>query len=124
MKYKFDLEDRLINFVVNIKTIIDSLPGDKFSTNLYAQISRSSTSTVLNYAEAQGAESYNDFVHKIKIVLKELRECHATLRMIDRMKLIENVSLVEIINENTELISIFVKSVQTATRNRGSGNLQ
>jgi four helix bundle protein len=122
MKYKFNLEDRLINFVVNIKVIIDQLPGDKFSSNLYSQISRSSTSTVLNYAEAQGAESYNDFVHKIKIVLKELRECQATLKMIDRMKLIENVSFAEIINENTELISIFVKSVQTATRNKGSGN--
>jgi len=119
MGYKYDLEDRLIRFVTDVKILVDNLPGDKFSSNLYSQISRSSTSSVLNYAEAQGAESYNDFIHKIRLVLKELRECQATLKIIFSLKLSDKVSLLDnLISENSELIAIFMKSIQTANRNR------
>jgi four helix bundle protein len=71
---KYDLEDRLIEFAVRIIDLAEALPGTVASKNLGSQIVRSGTSPALNYAEAQSAESKNDFVHKMKICLKELRE--------------------------------------------------
>jgi four helix bundle protein len=71
---KYDLEDRLIEFAVRIIDLAEALPGTVASKNLGGQIVRSGTSPALNYAEAQSAESKNDFVHKMKICLKELRE--------------------------------------------------
>ncbi|MDX2278862.1 MAG: four helix bundle protein [Saprospiraceae bacterium] len=71
---KYDLEDRLIEFAVRILDIAEALPKTLASKNLSGQIVRSGTSPALNYAEAQSAESKADFVHKMKICLKELRE--------------------------------------------------
>ena len=80
---------------------------------------RSGTSPALNYGEAQSAESTNDFVHKLKIILKELRETLVCLKIIKRKPLITPVSkLTPIIRKNNELISIFVKSTETAKKMR------
>ena len=80
---------------------------------------RSGTSPTLNYSEAQSAESRNDFIHKMSVVLKELRETHSCLKIINRAKLYlkEEQNLIIAIKENDELISIFVKSIETS-RNR------
>jgi four helix bundle protein len=79
---------------------------------------RSGTSPALQYGEAQSAESRNDFIHKLKILLKELRETHVSLKIIKRVPLTKKVDIIDgAIQECNELISIFVKSIQTAKKN-------
>ena len=84
---KFDLEERLINFSVLIVEIVESMPKTRAGNILAGQLIRSGTSTALNYGEAQSGESRKDFIHKIKIVLKELRETFVCLKIIYRTKL-------------------------------------
>jgi four helix bundle protein len=113
---KFDLHERLIDFSVQIISITDNLKSTKAGNHLSGQIVRSGTSPSLNYSEAQSAESRNDFIHKMSVVLKELRETHSCLKIIQRAKLYLNdeQDLIVIIKENDELISIFVKSIETS----------
>ena len=115
---KKDLEERLINFSVLIIEIIDEMPNKKAANHLAGQLVRSGTSPSLNYGEAQSAESRKDFVHKIKIVLKELRESFVCLKIIERAKLYKTKKKVDkALIENNEVISIFVKSVETVQKN-------
>ena len=117
-KRKFDLEDRLIDFVIRISEVAEALPNTVLGKYLKGQMIRSGTSPALNYGEAQSAESTNDFVHKLKIVLKELRETLVCLKIIERKPIITPTNkLSPIIKENNELISIFVKSTETAKKN-------
>jgi len=116
---KFDLEDRLIDFSIAISEIVEILPNTKFGNQIAGQLVRSGTSPALNYGEAMSAESTNDFVHKLKIILKELRESFVCLKIIKRKPLIkpeENID--QTYTENNELIAIFVKSIQTAKMNQ------
>lgn len=71
---KQKLEDRLIDFTVLIIEIVNEMPNTKAGNHLSGQLVRSGTSPALNYGEAQSAESRKDFIHKVKVVLKELRE--------------------------------------------------
>ena len=120
---KFDLEERLINFAVLIVEIADSMPKTRVSYHLSGQLIRSGTSPALNYGEAQSGESRKDFIHKIKIVLKELRETFVCLKIIYRTKLYKSIEkFKKALNENNELISIFVKSVETAQKNEKQKN--
>ncbi len=115
---KFDLEERLINFAVMIVEICENMPDTKVSNHLAGQLIRSGTSPALNYGEAQSGESRRDFVHKIKIVLKELRESYVCLKIIYRSKIYKSEEKMKAaMNENNELISIFVKSAETAQKN-------
>ena len=115
---KFDLEERLIDFSVLIIEIINEMPNTKAGNHLSGQLVRSGTSVSLNYGEAQSGESRKDFIHKIKVVLKELRETFVCLKIIYRTKLYKSEKNIKTaINENNELISIFVKSVETAQKN-------
>ncbi len=115
---KFDLEDRLIDFAIRISEVAESLPNTALGKYIKGQMIRCGTSPALNYGEAQSAESTNDFVHKLKVVLKELRETLVCLKIIKRKPLITPVNkLSPIIEENNELISIFVKSIETAKKN-------
>lgn len=112
------LEERLIIFAVLIIQIANKLPNFGAGANLSGQIMRSGTSSALNYGEAQSAESRKDFIHKIQIVLKELRETLVCLKIIKRSGLLSANADIELaINESNELISIFVKSVETAKKN-------
>ncbi len=117
---KYDLEDRLIEFAVRIIDTAEALPKTVASKNLSGQIVRSGTSPALNYAEAQSAESKADFVHKMKVCLKELRETFVCLKIIQRKRYFNETRLEPLLNENTELVSIFVKSIQTAKNNSSS----
>ena len=111
----FDLEDRLIDFAVRIIRLAESLPKTKVGNHVAGQLIRCGTSPAPNYGEAQSAESRADFIHKMKVSLKELRETRVWLLIIVRAKLIEPTSKIEpLINENNELISIFVTSITTA----------
>lgn len=118
---KSELQERLINFAVLIIEIINELPNTKTGNHLAGQLVRSGTAPALNYGEAQSGESRKDFVHKIKIVLKELRETIVCLNIINKAKLYsgkrDNVNIQKALIENNELISIFVRSVETARRN-------
>jgi len=115
---KFDLEERLVNFSVLIIEIVNEMPNSKAGNHLSGQIVRSGTSVSLNYGEAQSGESRKDFIHKMKVVLKELRETYVCLKIIHQAKLYKTESKIEKAkNENDELISIFVKSLETAQKN-------
>jgi len=74
MKRKYDLEERLIDFVLKVDEVIENLPSTKLANHLSGQMVRSGTSPALNYGEAQSAESQRDFIHKMQVILKELRE--------------------------------------------------
>ena len=116
---KFDLEDRLVDFAVTIIDTVEALPRTRAGNHIAGQLVRCGTSPALNYGEAQSAESQKDFIHKIKIVLKELRETSICLKITKRKPLIKPPERVDsVLCECDELISIFVTSVSTAKRNR------
>jgi four helix bundle protein len=115
---KFDLEQRLIDFAAMIIQVTESLANTRAGNHLAGQLVRSGTSPALQYGEAQSAESRNDFIHKIKVLLKELRESMVALKIINKVSLSSKPKLIEeALPECNQLISIFVKSVETAKRN-------
>jgi four helix bundle protein len=109
-----ELEDRLVDFAVVVVGVVEDLPNTKVGNHIGNQLVRSGTSPAPNYGEARSAESTRDFVHKMKISLKELRETHIWLRIIERKKLGNSKSLPVVIGECNELIAIFVSSTRTA----------
>jgi four helix bundle protein len=115
---KQDLEERLISFAVLIIEIIESMPNTRAANHMGGQLLISGTSPALNYGEAQSGESRNDFIHKIKVVLKELRESHVALRITHRSKLYSSEDkILQALKEANELIAIFVSSAKTAQQN-------
>lgn len=115
---KNDLENRLVDFAVLIIEIVNELPCSKAGNHLGGQIVRSGTAPALNYGEAQSGESRRDFIHKLKIVLKELRETNVCLKIILKANLFDSLDKLNLaLKENNELISIFVKSIETAQKN-------
>jgi four helix bundle protein len=113
-----DLEDRLIRFSVTIINIAEALPQTFAGKHLAGQIIRAGTSSALNYGEAQSAESRKDFIHKVKIVLKELKETRVGLKIIRLAEMYGGTNdLNLVIKENNELIAIFISSVNTARKN-------
>jgi four helix bundle protein len=115
---KFDLEERLIEFAAIIIEVTESLANTRAGNHLAGKLVRSGTSPALQYGEAQSAESRNDFIHKLKILLKELRESLVALKLICKVSLSSKLELVASgMNECNQLISIFVKSVETASKN-------
>lgn len=117
---EYDLDERLIDFAVRIVHAAESLPKTKVGNHIAGQLIRSGTSPAPNYGEAQSSESRADFVHKMKVSLKELRETKVWLLMIIKADLI-NPALKpkSLIDENDQLIAIFVSSVRTAKNNKG-----
>ena len=117
-KRKYDLDERLIDFAVLIIAINESLCNTRAGNHIAGQLVRSGTSPALHYGEAQSAESRADFIHKIKIILKELRETKNSLRITKKVPLTDKLEDVEkALAECNELISIFMKSVETARKN-------
>ena len=109
-----ELEERLIDFAVRIVNLSASLPGTPAGKHIAGQIMRSGTSPAPNYGEARGAESHADFIHKLRIVLKELNETSIWLRVIERSKMLRKELIVDIVGENKELCRIFTASLRTA----------
>ena len=112
------LEDRLIDFAVGIVDVVESLPQSKAGNHIAGQLIRSGTSPAPNYAEARGAESHNDFVHKMKISLKELRESLVWLKILSRKQMGDAAAVSASAAECNELIAIFVTSTKTADHRR------
>ena len=120
-KGNFDLEDRFVEFACRMTEVVEALPNTRSGNYIAAQLVRSCHSPLFNYAEVQAAESRNDFIHKMGIVFKELKECRAALKVIIRRQMIQPVSeLSAIFLETEELIAIAGKSIQTAKKNRKS----
>ena len=108
------LEERFIDFAVTIVSVVESLPKSKAGNHIANQLLRSGTSPAPNYGEAQSAESRPDFIHKIKISLKELRETMVWLKIIARKRLGHCREIPAAMAECDELIAIFVSSTKTA----------
>ena len=116
---RYDLQDRLVDYAVRIIKLSEALPETKAGKHVSSQILRSGTSPAPNYGEAQSAESKADFVHKLKISLKELRETEIWLKIIAKAQMIESVSqLAPLLPETDELIAILFTSVETARKSK------
>ena len=114
-----DLEKRLIMFSVRIIDISKSAGNEYMNTYMINQLLISSASAALNYGEAQSAESKKDFIHKISIVLKELRETNVNLKILSESELMKVRSKIEAaLDESNQLVSIFYKTVLTARKNQ------
>ena len=116
---KKELESRLIEFSVNVAECITGLPKHPAIIHLRDQVIRSSSSSALNYGEAQSAESKKDFIHKINIVLKELRETQVNLKIISRINSFsKHESILSLLRENDELLAIFYTTLKTVRKNQ------
>ena len=116
----FDLEERLLDYACNVIRLVDKLPRTQAGNHLANQLLRSGTSSLPNHGEAQAAESRNDFIHKLSICLKELKETRRWLRLVERVPLVKPASEVTpVLNETEELVKIFAKSIQTAKKGKG-----
>lgn len=114
-KNGLDLQERMIDFAVRIIKVAGALPNNKIGNHVKSQILRSGTSPAPNYGEAQSAESRSDFIHKLKISLKELRETYVWLQIIIRSELIRPVERIKpLLIENDQLIAILFRSIETA----------
>jgi len=114
----FDLENRLIDFAVQIIRTTESITKNKAGNHIAGQLMRCGTSPAPNYGEAQAAESPADFIHKMKICLKELRESKVWLLMLVKSNLIKpSLKLDSLIDECNQLTSIFAASINTAKKN-------
>jgi four helix bundle protein len=118
---KYDLEDRLVEFTCRMIDVVEALPNTRTGNYIAGQLIRSCHSPAFNYGEAQAAESRNDFILKLGIVLKELKECRIALKVIIRKELIKPVSKLDgIYKETEELIAIIGKSIKTALNNKSA----
>ena len=110
------LEERLLDYAVRVIAVAQALPKSRIGAHIAGQIVRSGTSAGANYCEALGSESRKDFVHKMQITLKELRETEYWLRIIRKTALLPCRRLSRLMNESNELISMTVASVVTAKK--------
>jgi four helix bundle protein len=114
---KYDLEERLLDFAAQIIRLVERLDTTKAGNHVGGQLLRCGTSPLFNHGEAQAAESPKDFSHKLKICLKELRETHRALRLIQRVPLTNPSTVVDpILQETEELIKIFMSSIRTVEK--------
>ncbi len=120
MDRKYDLDDRCVEFGAQVVICTDKMPRSVAGTHLAKQLLRSGTAPALHYGEVQGSESTADFIHKMRLALKELRESRNNMRIQVRAKLMD-LSKTEnawLLNESVELVAIFAASIKTAERNR------
>jgi four helix bundle protein len=113
----FDLEDRLLEFSARIIRLVDSLPNTRSANHIAGQLLRCGTSPYGNNGEVEAAESRKDFIHKLKVCLKELKETRRWLRLIAKSPMVRASQMAAILNETEELIKIFFSSIRTAEKN-------
>lgn len=115
---KYDLEERLIEFASRIIDVVEAIPNTRAGIYIAGQLIRCGLAPVLLYAEAQGAESRDDFIHKMKITQKELKETRACLKLIIKKEMIKPITrLDEVLKETEELIAIVSSGIETARKN-------
>jgi len=113
-----DLSERLLEFAVRSGKVVDALPNTRLGRHIAGQLVRSGTSPAPNYEEARGAESRNDFIHKLGICLKELRESRCWIRLILKADLLPDSRMSSLLDESDQLCNIIAKSIVTAKTNR------
>jgi four helix bundle protein len=113
---RFDLEDRLLDFSARIIRLVDALPNTRAANHLAAQLLRCATSPYGNHGEVEAAESRKDFIHKLRICLKELKETRRWLRLAAKSEMLPARKMAAILSETEELIKIFFTSIRTADR--------
>jgi four helix bundle protein len=112
------LEERLLQFASAIIDLSEKFPDSRAGNHVAGQILRSGTSPYPNHGETEDAESRDDFIHKLKICLKELRETRRWARLVQRRGWAKDeTTLLFVLSEVDELIRIFYSSIQTAKRN-------
>jgi four helix bundle protein len=117
-KRQYDLEDRLLDFAVSVVELTETLPRTRAGNHIAGQLLRCGTSPLSNHGEVEAAESRKDFLHKLRICLKELRETKRWLRLVGRLKILQqSANPAACLNEVEELIRIFAASVRTAGKN-------
>lgn len=109
-----DLSERLLDFAAGIIRLIVKLNKTAVGRHIGNQLMKASTSSGTNYEEACGAESRADFIHKMQLVLKELRESLYWLKLIKKVSLISDEHLQPLLGEAKELVKIVAKSIVTA----------
>ena len=115
---KYDLDDRLLEYSAGIVRLVESMTKTKAANHVGGQLLRSGTSPYFNHGEAEAAESPRDFVHKMGVCLKELRETKRALKLTKRVPLVQPPSMVDpLLAETEELIKIFFVSIRTANKN-------
>lgn len=115
---KYDLEDRLADYTCRMIDVVESLPETRAGNYIAGQLIRSCHSPTFNYGETQVAESTKDFIHKMGVVLKELKECRTALKVIRKKEMIKPVSKLDAVYKETEeLVAIIAKSISTAKKN-------
>jgi len=116
---KFDLEDRFVDYTCQMIDIVEALPSTRAGNYMAGQLIKSCHSPTFNYGEVQAAESRNDFIHKMGVVLKELKECRTALKIIRKKEMLKPESqLSDAFRETEELIAIIGKSITTAKGNK------
>jgi four helix bundle protein len=116
-KPHFDLEDRLLEFSARIIRLVDALSNTRAANHVAGQLLRCGTSPYGNHGEVEAAESRKDFIHKLKVCLKELKETRRWLRLIAKSSMLPASQMAGILNETEELVRIFFSSVRTAEGN-------
>jgi len=120
---KYDIEERLVDYACRMIDVVEALPKTRAGNYIAGQLIKSCHSPAFNYGESQAAESRDDFIHKLGVVLKELKECRTALKIIIRKQMIKPVKkLSAIYVETEELIAIVGKSISTAEKNRNEGH--
>ena len=114
---KYDLEERLLEYAVRVIRLVDALPATRAGRHVADQLLRCGTSPLANHGELQGAESRKDFIHKLGICLKEIREARRWLRLIHRVPLVPPAKIDPLLVETEALIKIFSASIRTAEKN-------
>jgi four helix bundle protein len=116
----YDLQDRLDIFAARVVNYVDRMPRTVSGKYYSGQLLRSGGSPALHYGEASGAESTDDFVHKLRIALKELKESRSNLRIqvLSGMMSTKDPDHEWIANECGQLIAIIGKSIATARQNQ------
>ncbi len=116
-----ELVERLINFAARVGKVVDALPNTRMGRHIGGQLVRSGTSSAPNYEEACAAESRADFVHKLSICLKELRESRSWIRLIIKTEMLAEHRMSEVLDECNQLCNIVARSIVTAkeTNRRG-----
>ena len=109
-----ELSEQLLDYGVRIIRVIEAMPGTVIGRRIGDQLLRSGTSVGANYEEARAAESTADFVHKLQLALKELREASYWLQLLSRAHIVPLGKLEELIDESHQLRAILSKSVATA----------
>ncbi len=118
-KRQYDLEERLLDFGARIIVLTRSLSGDYAEKHIGNQLLRSGTAPLSHHGEAQAAESPADFIHKLRLALKELRETQRWIKLLIRAGLsTKDRDFAPLLDETDQLVRIFVTSIATAEKRR------